>query len=63
MNVSTVTQTGLSGIIDQLQKQKEELTVIYKTAIDNGEKLQDVKTIYLSLVDVDRRLSDLLRVC
>jgi hypothetical protein len=63
MNVLTVTQTGLSAIVDQLQKQKEELSEIYRSAITNGEKLEEVKTIYLSLNDVDKRLSELLRVC
>lgn len=63
MNVITATRTGLSSVIDQLQKQKEELTVIYQAAINNGEKLQEVKTLYISLQDVNKRLKDLLRVC
>lgn len=63
MNVITATRTGLSSVIDQLQKQKEELTVIYQAAINNGEKLQEVKTLYISLKDVDKRLNDLLRIC
>ena len=62
MNVITATRTGLSSVIDQLQKQKEELTVIYQAAINNGEKLQEVKTLYISLQDVDKKLKDLLRV-
>ncbi len=62
MNVRTATKTGLTSIIDQLQKQKEELTIIYQAAINNGEKLQEVKTLYISLQDVDKRLQDLLRV-
>ena len=63
MNMITGTKTGLTSIIDQLQKQKEELTIIYKAAIDNGEKLQEVKTLYISLQDVDKRLKDFLRIC
>jgi hypothetical protein len=62
MNVITATKTGLSTIIDQLQKQKEELTLIYKAAITNGEKLHEVKTLYITLKDVDKRLSDLMRI-
>jgi len=33
MNMITATKTGLSAIIDQLQKQKEELASIYQAAI------------------------------
>ena len=63
MNMITATKSGLSAIIDQLQKQKEELASIYQAAINNGEKLQEVKTLYISLKDVDKRLNDLLRIC
>ena len=62
MNVITATQTGLTAIISRLQKQKEDLTVTYHEAITNGEKLQQVKTLYITLKDIDRKLSDLLRV-
>lgn len=63
MNVITATKSGLSLIVDQLQKQKEELTAIYNNAITNGEKLNEVKTIYINLKDVDKRLNELLRIC
>jgi hypothetical protein len=63
MNVITATKAGLSSIIDQLQKQKDELTTIYHAAITNGEKLHEVKTIYITLKDVDKKLNDLMRVC
>jgi hypothetical protein len=62
MNVITITQTGLSALIEQLQKQKEELSAIYHAAISNGEKLHEVKTLYISLIDVDKKLTDLMRV-
>lgn len=63
MNVITATKSGLSLIVDQLQKQKEELTAVYNNAIINGEKLNEVKTIYITLKDVDKRLNELLRIC
>jgi len=62
MHIITITQTGLSALIEQLQKQKEELSAIYHAAISNGEKLHEVKTLYISLIDVNKRLSDLMRV-
>jgi hypothetical protein len=62
MNVATTTQTGLTAVISQLQKQKEELTVIYHTAISRGEKLHEVKTLYMNLRDVDKRLTELLSI-
>ncbi|HEY2728211.1 MAG TPA: hypothetical protein VGI61_13630 [Parafilimonas sp.] len=62
MNFVTATETGLSNIISKLQKQKEELTVSYHEAISRGEKLNEVKTLYLCLKDVDKKLNDLLRV-
>ena len=63
MNVITATQTGLSAVIAQLQKQKDELTLIYHAALTKGEKLHEVKALYLNLKDVDKRLNDLMRVC
>jgi hypothetical protein len=63
MNVITATQSGISALIDQLQKQKEELTAIYHNAINKGEKNSEIKTLYITLKDVDKRLSDLMRVC
>lgn len=61
MNVITATQSGISALIDQLQKQKEELTAIYRNAIANGEKNNEIKTLYITLKDVDKKLSDLMR--
>ena len=62
MDVKKTIQTGLSGVIDQLQKQKDELLAIYHTAINKGEKLTVIKTLYISLKEVDKKLSDLMRV-
>lgn len=62
MNVMTITQTGLPALIEQLQRQKEELNTQYHTAIANGEKLHEVKTLFIDLKDVDKRLSDLMRI-
>ena len=62
MNATPPNQTGLSGVIAALQKQKDELTVCYNEAISNGEKLHEVKTLYLNLKDVDKRLSELLSI-
>ena len=62
MNPFTATQKSLSIVIAQLQKQKDELTNAYQTAIAQGEKLHEVKTMYLNIKDLDRRLNDLLRV-
>ncbi len=63
MNVVTTTQPGLTHVISQLQKQKEELTESYQQAITKGEKFHDTKTLYLSLKDVDKKLNDLLKIC
>ena len=60
MNTTPTNQTGLSGVIVALQKQKDELTLCYNEAISNGEKLHEVRTLYLSLKDVDKRLNELL---
>lgn len=62
MNVIKATQSGLSSVIAQLQKQKDELTLIYREAITNGEKLHEVKTLYITLKDVDKKLNDLLKI-
>ena len=62
MNVITSAQQGLSNLINQLQKQKDELTATYHLAIDNGKKYDEVRTIYITLQDIDKRLSDLMRV-
>jgi len=63
MNVAnTTTQSGLTAVISQLQKKKEELTVTYNMAISKGEKLNEVKTLYMSLKDVDKRLTELLSI-
>jgi hypothetical protein len=62
MNAITSTQTGLTQVISQLQKQKDDLTASYHEAISKGEKLNEVKTLYLCLKDVDKKLNDLLRV-
>lgn len=63
MDANLTNQTGLSALINGLQKQKEELTLIYHKAIEKGEKLTEVRTLYLSLKEIDKKLNDLLRVC
>lgn len=62
MNPFTATQKGLLIVIAQLQKQKDELINAYHSAIANGEKLHEVKTMYINIKDLDRKLNDLLRV-
>lgn len=62
MNVITSAQQSLSNLIDQLKKQKEELAAIYNSAINSGKKIDDVKAIYISLRDVDKRLNELKRI-
>lgn len=63
MNVVTAAQSNISALIEELQKQKDTLTAIYHAAITNGEKYDEVKTLYITLKDVDKRLSDLMRIC
>ncbi|MEO8710568.1 MAG: hypothetical protein ABI405_00525 [Parafilimonas sp.] len=63
MNSLTNPQSGLSAVIALLQKQKEELAITYHTALTNGEKLHEIKTIYISLKDADKRLNELMRIC
>lgn len=63
MNIVTTTQTGLTTVISKLQEQKNQLTVSYHEAISNGEKFIEIKTLYLNLKEIDKRLNDLLRVC
>ena len=62
MNATLTNQTGLSGVIAALQKQKDELTLCYTEAISNGEKLHEVRALYLSLKDVDKKLNELLSI-
>lgn len=61
MSLLATAHTGLSAIIENLTKEKEALTIVYAAAIANG-CLQEIKTIYLELKDVNKRLNDLLRV-
>jgi hypothetical protein len=62
MNAITASQTGLTAVISRLQQQKEELSITYNAAITKGEKLNEVKTLYLNLKDIDKKLNDLLRI-
>ena len=62
MYVTTPPQPELSNLITSLTKQKEELMVNYHAALAKGEKLHEVKTLYISLKDADKKLSDLLRI-
>ena len=62
MSGKTTIASNLSTLIERLQKQKDELTVIYHKAISKGEKLTEIKTLYISLKEVDKKLSDLMRV-
>ena len=62
MNVITATQTGLSAVISRLQQQKNDLMITYNNAITNGEKLHEVKTLYITLKDIDKKLNDLLSI-
>jgi len=62
MNIVTTTQAGLSSVISQLQKQKDQLTLSYREAISKGEKFVEIKMLYLNLKEVDKKLNDLLRV-
>jgi hypothetical protein len=64
MVMNTVTSTlnaGLQTIILKLQKEKDDLYNNYSSAIKNGEKYESIKTLYLTLQDVDKKLRDLLR--
>jgi len=61
MNSTITSNTGLSTVIAKLQQQKDELLSIYHSAINNGEKFQSVKTLYVVLKDIDKRLCDLMR--
>ena len=59
--VSTTLNSGLQTIILKLQKEKDDLYSSYSSAIKNGEKYESIKTLYLTLQDVDKKLRDLLR--
>ena len=61
MNTISTLNTGLQSIIIRLQKEKEDLYYRYSSAIKNGEKYESIKTLYLTLKDVDIKLRDLLR--
>jgi len=60
--VTTILNSGLQTIIIKLQKEKDDLYNNYSSAIKNGEKYESIKTLYLTLQDVDKKLRDLLRI-
>jgi len=62
MNTVATINSGLQAIISKLQKEKEDLVISYSSAIKNGEKYECIKTLYLTLQDVDKKLRDLLRI-
>lgn len=62
MNTIATIGTGLQTMIARLQQEKDELSYSYKSAITNGEKYESIKTIYLTLQDVEKKLRDLSRV-
>ena len=51
---------GLHSIVAKLLEEKETLANKYSDAIKNGEKLENIKSLYMTLMDVDRRLRDFL---
>ena len=59
---STTTHSGLSSLISKLESQKEELAATYHSAIKAGEKLECVKTLYITLQDINKRLRDLTSI-
>jgi hypothetical protein len=61
MNAIFTFNAGISAIISKLEKQREELSGVYHSAIKNVEKFESIKTLYLTLKDVDKRLRDLMR--
>jgi len=61
MNTVATINSGLQALISKLQKEKDDLSVCYSSAIKNGEKYECIKTLYLTLQDVDKKLRDLLR--
>ncbi len=61
MNTVATINSGLQALISKLQKEKDDLSVSYSSAIKNGEKYECIKTLYLTLQDVDKKLRDLLR--
>jgi len=63
MNGKTTIRNSLHTVIEKLQQQKDELTLVYHKAIEKGEKLTEIKTIYITLKEVDKKLNDLMRVC
>lgn len=62
MNPVSTLNAGLQTVIAKLQKEKEDLYSSYSSAIKNGEKYASIKTLYLTLQDVDKKLRDLLRI-
>lgn len=62
MNTIATLNTGLQSIITGLEKEKEYLYHNYSSAIKNGDKYENIKTLYLTMQDVDNRLRDLLRI-
>ena len=52
---------AIAAVISKLKEQKEKLANEYSSAIRNGEKFEIMKTLYLTLKDVDKKLNDLLR--
>lgn len=61
MNTVSTINAGLQTIITRLQQEKDDLYNSYSSAIKNGEKYESIKTLYLTLHDVDKKLRDLLR--
>ena len=62
MNTVATLNTGLQSIITKLQKEKDDLYYNYSSAIKNCAKYENIKTLYLTMQDVDKRLRDLRRI-